>query len=318
MPFAVVSSAPVAKITSASLADAADGSGNHLLSLTGTDFVASSVVKWRGLALSTGYVSPWQVTAVVSASEYAAAAGAVVTVTNPSGTSAGFMIAGVSQPTITSLSSTSATAGSSAVTLSINGSGFVASSTVTYKGVAHAAAFVSASQLSMTLSASDLATAGSFPIVVTNPGGLPSNSVNFTVTAGGGGVLPNKGFDFTGTMMLQGASLPLDLQVNSNGDGTYLVTLIAGNQVSGLNVASQFNSVVTPSGANAVYSGPCPDGTCVYTNLDTGSITFITFTNLTMKFNSFADGSTATGTATFSPGAIQGTFTGTILDIHQF
>jgi photosystem II stability/assembly factor-like uncharacterized protein len=44
---------------------------------------------------------------------------------------------------------------------------------------------VSATQLQIQLTTADLATAGSFPVVVTNPtpGGGPSNSVNFSVTA---------------------------------------------------------------------------------------------------------------------------------------
>ena len=241
------------------------------------------------------------------------------TVTNPAPVSFTVTVSpsvGSSQPTITSLSPASAAAASSAMTITINGSGFIASSTVTYKGVAHAAAFVSASQLSMTLSASDLATAGSFPIVVTNPGGSPSNSVNFTVTSGGGTpVLPNKTFTFVGTMILQGKSLPYQIITYANGDGTYSLTLTAGTQGTGLFVTSQFDSGVTSSGANAVFSGPC---TGIFMNQDTGAYTNLTSTNLTMQLTSFAEGSTATGTATFSPGSIQGTFTGTFTSISNY
>ena len=86
-------------------------------------------------------------------------------------------------PAITSLSPTSATAGAAAQTLTINGTKFVSTSTVTYNGVAHTATFVSSTQLTITLSASDQATAGTYAVVVTNPapGGGASNSVNFTV-----------------------------------------------------------------------------------------------------------------------------------------
>jgi hypothetical protein len=49
--------------------------------------------------------------------------------------------------------------------------------------VGHAAGFVSSTVLTITLSASDQATAGTFPVVVTNPapGGGPSNTMNFMV-----------------------------------------------------------------------------------------------------------------------------------------
>jgi hypothetical protein len=74
-------------------------------------------------------------------------------------------------------------AGASAQTLTLNGTGFEATSTVTYNDVGHAATYVSSTQLTISLSASDQATAGSDPVVVTNPapGGGTSNTLNFTV-----------------------------------------------------------------------------------------------------------------------------------------
>jgi hypothetical protein len=89
-PFAVVGSEPVAKISGASLAVAANG-GNHVLTLTGADLVSSSVVKWSGAALTTTYVSPWQISALVPAADYASRP-ATLTVTNPSGTSQPFVL----------------------------------------------------------------------------------------------------------------------------------------------------------------------------------------------------------------------------------
>lgn len=88
-------------------------------------------------------------------------------------------------PTITSLSPPSATAGASPMILTINGTNFVPTSTVTYNGVAHKAEYVGPTQLLIALNATDLATAGNYPVVVTNhtPAGGKSNSVNFTVTA---------------------------------------------------------------------------------------------------------------------------------------
>ena len=61
----------------------------------------------------------------------------------------------------------------------------MASSTVTYNGIAHTLTFVNASQLTISLTAADLATAGGYPVVVTNPtpGGGASSAVNFTVVS---------------------------------------------------------------------------------------------------------------------------------------
>jgi hypothetical protein len=86
-------------------------------------------------------------------------------------------------PSITSLSPSSATAGAAAQTLTINGTNFLSSSTVTYNSVAHTATFVNSTQLTISLTASDQATAGAYAVVVANPspGGGASNSFTFTV-----------------------------------------------------------------------------------------------------------------------------------------
>jgi hypothetical protein len=89
LPFVVMSATPVAKISGGSIAVAAGSSGSHVLTLTGTDFVTSSTVEWNGLGLTTTYVSPWQISAVVTSSQYASLP-AKLTVKNPAGTSAGF------------------------------------------------------------------------------------------------------------------------------------------------------------------------------------------------------------------------------------
>jgi len=86
-------------------------------------------------------------------------------------------------PSITSLSPASATVGAAAQTLTITGTGFISSSTVTYNSTAQTATYVSSTQLTIQLTASEQATAGSFGVVVTNPspGGGASNSVDFKV-----------------------------------------------------------------------------------------------------------------------------------------
>jgi hypothetical protein len=88
-----------------------------------------------------------------------------------------------SAPSIGALKPSSATAGAASQTLTVDGTNFLASSTVTYNGTAHAATFTSSTELTIQVSASDQTTAGNFPVVVTNPapGGGQSNSVSFTV-----------------------------------------------------------------------------------------------------------------------------------------
>jgi len=84
-------------------------------------------------------------------------------------------------PTITSISPTGAIAGGAAFTLTVNGTNFVNDSMVTFNSNAQATTFVSSTQLTAAILASDIATAGIFNVTVTNPGGETSNSLSFIV-----------------------------------------------------------------------------------------------------------------------------------------
>jgi hypothetical protein len=53
LPFVVMYAAPAAEIDASSIALTADGSGNHLLTLTGTDFIAAAIFRWNGASLTT-------------------------------------------------------------------------------------------------------------------------------------------------------------------------------------------------------------------------------------------------------------------------
>jgi hypothetical protein len=86
-------------------------------------------------------------------------------------------------PSISSLAPASLTVGSTAQTLTINGANFLATSTVTYNGTPHAVTYISASQLTITLTASDLYALGSYPVGVANPapGGGVSSQVSLQI-----------------------------------------------------------------------------------------------------------------------------------------
>jgi hypothetical protein len=92
-------------------------------------------------------------------------------------------------PTITSLGPVSASAdpsvGAVALTLTVNGTGFVTGSGVLINGATvNGTAFVSASQLNVTIPANALAASGTLLITVSSPmpGGGVSNAASFTVT----------------------------------------------------------------------------------------------------------------------------------------
>lgn len=72
-------------------------------------------------------------------------------------------------PAVTSSSPQSAILGGVAVTLALNGSGFINSSTVPWGGAALNTTYVSGTQLQEAVPTSDLGTAGSFNVTVVNP-----------------------------------------------------------------------------------------------------------------------------------------------------
>ena len=92
-------------------------------------------------------------------------------------------------PVLGSISPSAATAGGPAATLTVNGGDFVSTSTVNWNGAARATAFVSPTQLTATIPATDIAAAGTASVTVVNPapGGGTSAPATFTIAAGAGG-----------------------------------------------------------------------------------------------------------------------------------
>ena len=173
--FAINAPNPVPTVSSLSPSSATAGSAAFTLSVTGSGFVNGSVVNWNGAARTTTFVSATKVSAAISSMDIASAGTAQVTVFNPApggGTTAGstFTInASNPVPTISSLSPSSATAGGAAFTLYVTGTGFLSGSVVNWNGAARTTTFVSATQLSAAITATDIANAGTTQVTVFNP-----------------------------------------------------------------------------------------------------------------------------------------------------
>jgi hypothetical protein len=86
-------------------------------------------------------------------------------------------------PVAKSLSPASTTHGSGDLALTIHGTGFVPGSQVTWNGTTLFAGYVSATQLTVYVPASDVASAGTATLVVTNPApaGGASAALAFTI-----------------------------------------------------------------------------------------------------------------------------------------
>jgi hypothetical protein len=88
-------------------------------------------------------------------------------------------------PNLTSIAPASAPAGSRPLTITLTGSSFISSSVVRWNGSSRTTTYGSKTQLTATITAADLATAGSASVTVLNPtpGGGTSSSTAFTVVS---------------------------------------------------------------------------------------------------------------------------------------
>src|SRR2546430_290837 len=161
------------------------GSTGFTLTVTGTNFVSTSTVRWGGTSLTTTFVSSTQLTATVPASLIATAGTASITVVNPApggGSSNAQTFTISAAPTISSLSPTCTSAGGGQFTLTVNGTNFVSGSTVNWNGTALTTSG-SSTQLTATVPASLIATAGTASVTVVTPCGGTSNLKTFTIAA---------------------------------------------------------------------------------------------------------------------------------------
>ena len=182
--FPVAPGAPV--VTSISPTSVVTGGAAFTLTVNGSGFVLGSLVQWNGATLNTAFLSSAQVTATVDAFRIATPGTATVSVWNPSGALSGnltFVIAAPSGPTLSSLSPATVVAGASGFALVVNGTGFASGAAVQWNGAVLSTTFVSSTQLTTQVPASDAATAGSVSVTVVNPGGALSNALTFTITA---------------------------------------------------------------------------------------------------------------------------------------
>ncbi len=183
---------PIPILTSLSPSNAVAGGPALNLRVTGSNFVDPSTVRWNGSNRATAFFTSSQLTTAIPAGDIAAVGAAEVTVFNPGpggGISNALMFtinrAPNPVPALSSLSPSSATAGGSGFSLTLAGSNFVSDSVVRWNGADRATRFVSSSQLTASIPASDITLGGAAQVTVFNPapGGGSSNALLFTINA---------------------------------------------------------------------------------------------------------------------------------------
>ncbi len=188
--FTIASPSPIPRITTISPTTAEAGGQDFTLTVNGTGFVSSSIVRINGNNLTTTFVSATQLTAQITSADIPNPGAASVTVFSPppgGGTSNAAILqvtpAPNPVPAITALDPSSVTAGSGQFTLTVTGSNFVQNSVVRLNGQDRQTVFVSTSEIRATITAGDIANGGAAQITVFNPapaGGL-SNALTLTI-----------------------------------------------------------------------------------------------------------------------------------------
>ena len=194
-------------LTFVSPSSATVGAQGFTITANGSGFTTGALILWNGTALTTTLVSASQLTAPVPASDLTAAGTVKVSVQIPGSAQSGtsnvnntttteisnvvlFTIdaAPGTLPAITSLSASTTSAASTpycssqGFTLTVSGTNFTSDAHVTWNGAAQTTTFVSATQLTASISASEAAFPATVGVAVSNSVGT-SNSLPFTLSS---------------------------------------------------------------------------------------------------------------------------------------
>ena len=301
---------PTPTITTISPNSTVAGGAAFTLNISGTNFVAASVVNFGGSAVATTFVNSTQLTATIPAASIAATGTPAVTVTNPTpggGTSKAinFTITSAvgSVPTILALFPSSVPAGEPSFQLQVvgpnPGSNFLTGSVVRWNGSARPTTSDAVNGLVAQISASDIAAAGTAAVTVFNPGagGGSSNALTFTITTGS--VDPQSiALDPTGKFAYV-------MDGGSDGDGGY-VSMYTINPTTG--ALASIGPPVPTNGYGVYYGSGINAGSVAVDPL--GKFAYVTNSGDVWDYDDEADGTVTMYAINATTGAL--TSTGTI------
>jgi hypothetical protein len=227
-------------ITSINPSSVPAGSASTTLTISGTGFLNSSVVQLAGASEPTTYGSSTQLTVSVPATQLANGSQIPVAVLNGSESSSSTPISlevDNPSPTITSILPSVEVAGAASAVVTVTGTGFVPSTSINVNGTLRGTTFASATQVSVALSAADLAGAGSLSLTAVNstPGGGTSPAASLQVNNPTVGTI-----HLSPSTLNAGASTPATITVTG---GTFVPTSVI--QVNGSTRATTYVNATT-------------------------------------------------------------------------
>ncbi len=164
---------PVPVVSGVDPGSAIVGGPDLVLTVTGSNFLPSSVIQWNGVARATTFLGATQLRTEIVAADLAAAGSATISVVTPGpgGGASGPLSLSVLNPppAISGLDPSSATVGAAGFTLAVTGASFVPSSVVNWNGAPRATTYGGPTSLSATIPASDLTVAGVATVTVATP-----------------------------------------------------------------------------------------------------------------------------------------------------
>ncbi|MEK7832564.1 MAG: IPT/TIG domain-containing protein [Acidobacteriota bacterium] len=178
---------PVPAITTINPNTVMSGGASFTLTVTGTGFVQSSVVRFNNADRATTFISATEIRATIQAGDIINGGMAAITVFNPEpagGTSNTVTLTvNFAPPTITLLSPSSAVAGGAAFQLNVTGTNFAPGSVVRWNDSDRVTAFIGVTELAAQITAADIANNGTASVTVfsPSPGGGTSNAVTFAI-----------------------------------------------------------------------------------------------------------------------------------------
>ncbi len=279
---------PGATLTSLSPLSVITGTGPTTLTANGTGFVPGAKVVFGGTDLTTTFTSSTSLDATIPASLLLNTGSVPVTVVNPAPGGGGsaliaFTIANP-QAAVQAINPSAAFVGSAALSLTVNGSGFVSGSNVLFNGTTLATTFVNGSKLTATVPAGSLGAAGDFPVAVSNPppgGGLTApvvfrvqypapQATSLAPSSGAAGsgptdvVVTGVGFFLTSQITFDGAPAATTYQ-----DATHLkATLTAAQLASAGTISVRVVNSAPGGGTSAALGFTALNGTPSITSLN--------------------------------------------------